>query len=592
VSNLSDATAIASGDSWTCAVHASGEVVCWGQDGGEDNIGPTFDSSVPISVPGFGDNAGQTCTGNDQCSSGFCVDGMCCKTACGRGDPTDCQACSTDAGGTANGTCTAVVATHVCYTAQDLCSSIDQSERCTGSTLACPVPAQWPTGSCESVPSAPNTPIPFNGGDTTTGGMTVSFPDGPPPSTQLGVIGPPNGSSNVCPLPAGFESVQIGGVSQIWDVKHPADWPPGTTLKVCVAIPPELSDSACSLQLMHGTDSQSCGDAGTGTWQSISGMSDICTGTDNVACFCPTGGCPCKANTICGQVTSASPFALVRPAPGTAPTIAVPAGLTVEATGPSGAAVSYSAQATDPKDGSLTPVCTPASGSTFPLGTTPVTCKVTDAAGISNAASFNVTVRDTTGPILPHPTDPLVAYATSTAGAKVNYATPTATDAVDGGRPVSCAPASGSTFNPGKTLVTCRASDTSTNTSTTTFTVWVEYQAPLDGTFFLQPINPAGSSIFKQGSTIPVKFKLLGASAGITNLAVQVLIAKVSNSVTGTYVEAVSTGKGDSGNAFRYDPTCGQYIFNLSTKSMTTGTWSLRADLGDGVDHSIGLSLR
>jgi hypothetical protein len=297
------------------------------------------------------------------------------------------------------------------------------------------------------------------------------------------------------------------------------------------------------------------------------------------------------SNIICGEVSSLSPFAVMVPA-FDPPTVSVPAPIVVEASGPLGTPVTYTATATDVADGTVVPACTPASGSTFPVGTTTVTCTASDRVGLASQASFTVTVQDTRGPVPGPVPSPIVAYATSPAGAKVSYAQPTATDAVDGPRPMDCAPASGSTFEPGKTSVTCTASDTHGNTSSTTFTVWVQYQAPGDGTFFLQPINADGSSIFKQGSTIPVKFKLLGASAGITSLPAHVLVAKVSSSVTGTYVEAVSTANGDSGNTFRYDPSSGQYIFNLSTKSMTTGTWSLRADLGDGVDHSIAFSLR
>jgi len=120
----------------------------------------------------------------------------------------------------------------------------------------------------------------------------------------------------------------------------------------------------------------------------------------------------------------------------------------------------------------------------------------------------------------------------------------------------------------------------------------VDTTAPIDGIFFLQPINPDGSSVFKLGSTIPVKFKLTGVSAGITNLAAHLSVAKISNSVTGSYVEAASPGAANAGSTFRYDTDVNLYIFNLSTKALSAGTWSLRADLGDRVDHTINVSLR
>jgi len=199
--------------------------------------------------------------------------------------------------------------------------------------------------------------------------------------------------------------------------------------------------------------------------------------------------------------------------------------------------------------------------------------------GSSAACPADTGCTDTDPPIFGPVTDPVIAYATCKDGAVVTYTTPTATDAVDGVRPVTCTPASGSMFALGKKDVICTASDTKGNTATVKFTVWVKVQAPTDGTFFLQPINPDNSSIFKLGSTIPVKFKLQGASAGISNLAAKLYVAKVSSSVTGTFTEATATGGGDNGNTFRYDSVAKQYIFNLATSSLTPGTWTLKADL-------------
>jgi hypothetical protein len=51
------------------------------------------------------DAQGTVCSADDECASGFCVDGVCCDTACG-GGVGDCQACSVAAGAPADGTCT------------------------------------------------------------------------------------------------------------------------------------------------------------------------------------------------------------------------------------------------------------------------------------------------------------------------------------------------------------------------------------------------------------------------------------------------------------------------------------------------------
>jgi hypothetical protein len=78
----------------------------------------------------------------------------------------------------------------------------------------------------------------------------------------------------------------------------------------------------------------------------------------------------------------------------TPPVVHVPAPMSVLATGPSGAVVTYTATATDDDPAKPNPPvnCSPASGSTFPIGTTTVTCTSTDAAGNTGTASFTVSV--------------------------------------------------------------------------------------------------------------------------------------------------------------------------------------------------------
>jgi probable HAF family extracellular repeat protein len=77
----------------------------------------------------------------------------------------------------------------------------------------------------------------------------------------------------------------------------------------------------------------------------------------------------------------------------TPPTLSIPADITQVATGPDGAVVDFTATANDDVDGSVPARCTPASGGTFPLGTTTVGCEATDAAGNTARASFEVTVQ-------------------------------------------------------------------------------------------------------------------------------------------------------------------------------------------------------
>lgn len=280
----------------------------------------------------------------------------------------------------------------------------------------------------------------------------------------------------------------------------------------------------------------------------------------------------------------------------TPPQLTLPADITEEATGPNGAAVSFSATATDENPASPNVTCSKNSGDTFPLGTTTVNCSATDAAGNRAAGSFNVTVQDTTPPEISGMPSDIAKTATSSFGATVNYAEPTASDLVDGSVPVNCSPASGSTFALGETTVTCSASDSRNNTASKTFKVNVTYSwggvlQPINGGTTLNDYSD-DNSFFKLGSTVPVKFKLTGDSAGITDATAKLTFAKISDNVAGTESDAGSTAAATSGNLFRYDATVDQYIFNWGTKSLEVGTYQLRIDLGDGTTNTVRASLK
>jgi hypothetical protein len=147
---------------------------------------------------------------------------------------------------------------------------------------------------------------------------------------------------------------------------------------------------------------------------------------------------------------------------------AMPANISVSATSPAGAAVTFTAPSALDEDASTPPVsCSPASGSTFPIGTTTVTCQVSDADDSPStiAATFAVTVLDTDLALAGTPADISVS-ATSQAGATVIYTAPSALDEDAIAPPVTCSPASGSTFPVGTTTVSCQVSDADDSPST------------------------------------------------------------------------------------------------------------------------------
>src|SRR2546423_266805 len=191
--------------------------------------------------------------------------------------------------------------------------------------------------------------------------------------------------------------------------------------------------------------------------------------TYNVKAFDPTSGNPLVAT--CDVPLGTSGIGGLNDT--TAPVVTVPDDFSVDTESSGGRTVSFSASANDNVDGPLTPTCSPASGSTFPVGTTKVTCTATDSHGNTGSADFNVTVN------LVDPTPPVVnvpgSFSVSTpdpSGTSVTFSA-SANDNVDGPVTPSCSPSSGSNFPVGTTKVTCTATDSHGNTGSASFNVTV-----------------------------------------------------------------------------------------------------------------------
>ncbi|MCL4416528.1 MAG: PxKF domain-containing protein [Actinobacteria bacterium] len=97
------------------------------------------------------------------------------------------------------------------------------------------------------------------------------------------------------------------------------------------------------------------------------------------------------------------------------------------------------------------------------------------------------------------------------------------------------------------------------------------------------PLGIKNQKTFKIGRTIPVKFMLTDANGDIVeNLSIKLYLAKIENGVPGSEIQATSSGKSNDGNYFRFSKNSERYIFNLSTKGFSPGTWRLKIDLGNG----------
>ncbi len=228
--------------------------------------------------------------------------------------------------------------------------------------------------------------------------------------------------------------------------------------------------------------------------------------------------------------------------------------------------------------------------------TTTYTLAVTDPGGLSSTAETNVTVQDTKPPALTLSKTSLMvvlptasAVGVSSSALNLNqYAS--AADACDPNPIINNnAP---SVFPIGVTPVLFTASDRSNNvTAAQTMQVQVAYN--FGG--YLAPVLNTGQSLFQSGRTIPVQFRLTAADGTIiTNAVAMLQVEFVSSKPTGTYdfTDATSSGNSDTGNTFRFDPTSGDYVFNLSTSGFAAGTWLLRTTLNDGTHYDVLISIK
>jgi hypothetical protein len=110
----------------------------------------------------------------------------------------------------------------------------------------------------------------------------------------------------------------------------------------------------------------------------------------------------------------------------------------------------------------------------------------------------------------------------------------------------------------------------------------------------LQPINPDGMSVFKQGSTVAVKFRVAdanGVSIGTPGVVTDFRLIQVSSAPSTPINEVVEAKNGDT--AFRWSAADQMWIFNIDTKPLQAGiTYTYQVSLNDGTSFTIRFSLR
>jgi hypothetical protein len=119
---------------------------------------------------------------------------------------------------------------------------------------------------------------------------------------------------------------------------------------------------------------------------------------------------------------------------------------------------------------------------------------------------------------------------------------------------------------------------TTPNDTGITFSATLTYCLTTNGGI-LQPINLTGPrSSFKTGSTIPVKIVALdctGAPLGTLAPEVRLVKGNFAADPDGLTSEAASTVPPSNGITMRYDAGAGQYIYNLATKGLAPGDYTV-----------------
>ena len=221
-----------------------------------------------------------------------------------------------------------------------------------------------------------------------------------------------------------------------------------------------------------------------------------------------------------------------------------------------------------------------------------VTRSATDLAGNAASATVSGITIDNENPTV---TSINVANGSYTVGA-VPAATCAATDSFSGVATCKVTVTGGSANGVGTFTYTATATDRAGNTSAVLAgTYAVSYR--FDG--FLQPINDTAhqvgtsTSIFKAGSTVPVKFQLKNAAGQVVQAAAAPLwLTPVrGSSMTAPVDESLYSASPDSGTTYRLDGAAQQYIYNWKTGA-GGNYWRIGVKFDDGQTYYVNIGLR
>ena len=111
---------------------------------------------------------------------------------------------------------------------------------------------------------------------------------------------------------------------------------------------------------------------------------------------------------------------------------------------------------------------------------------------------------------------------------------------------------------------------------------------------FLSPLSTEMTKVFKLNRTIPMKFSVSRQDGDshddiIAKLTLQHVDANIPIDEP---IDPISSGEANTDGYFRYDSESDQYIYNLSTKDLSIGTWELIVRLDDGSEERVRIGLK
>ncbi len=242
-------------------------------------------------------------------------------------------------------------------------------------------------------------------------------------------------------------------------------------------------------------------------------------------------------------------------------------------------------------------VCTGAQLQTTDTTGTTFNGSCTNNAGLTANATPLVVKLDKTPPVI------TVSAPSNGSNVILNASVASAygcTDATSGLATCSGPVANGANFSTssvGPHAFTVTATDNAGNSATLTTNYGVQFALGLclgeEGHSVLQPINVDGSSVFKQKSTVPVRFRVCdakGNSIGSGVVSDFRLVQIVAGTAVSTVNEVVDSTTPDT--TFRFDPSGQQWIFNSNTKSLSPSmTYGFLITLTDSttIQYQFGL---